>query len=348
MLPSPPVEVYAAAATLGRPQDLGSDGTPEALAGFARRHGLSAAAPIAAASGRGAARPGEATTHPARPSTDPAGDGVLGVLVLGGERPGRVRPRTLAMLAATADQLYDRLSLAFAAERLADADRELRRLDRLATLGSLTAEIVHEIRNPLVSVKTFLQLLPERESDPDFTEGFLAVAQEELQRIERLLDLVLLHGRPAPHRTGERADLTAALEAVAQLVRFRADDGRVQLVTTLAPEAPAPRLADDALRQVLLNLTLNAVEASPAGGTVALRVARAGRAEVEILVDDEGPGVPEALHQQVTAPFFSTKEEKPGGLGLSITMRIVEEAGGRLHIERNERGGARFRLRLPA
>ena len=187
-----------------------------------------------------------------------------------------MRPRILAELGAAAQRLRGPATAALAADRLARLDAEVRRLDRLAALGGLVAEIVHEIRNPLVSVKTFLQLLPEREGDPEFREGFLEVASEEVRRIERLLDAVLQHGRPAsPGRAEATSSATDAFESVAQLVGYRATERGVSLEIEAEGELPEIHIAADALRQVVLNLGLNAIDATPSGGCVRLRAHRA-------------------------------------------------------------------------
>lgn len=323
----PPDEVsYAAVAGLAAPADLGAAGSPAALRRVAEEHGFSAAAPVG-----------------------PADGGAPAVLLLGGsaDPPGRVRPRTLAALDVAARRVGGPAEAIFAAQRLLRLDAEVQRLHRLAALGSLVAEIVHEIRNPLVSVKTFLQLLPERLHEREFRERFLEVASEELRRVERLLDVVLQHGRPpAPARSEAEAHLDVVFESVTQLVGFRADERGVAFEVGGAEIVPPLRIADDALRQVILNLVLNAIEVTPSGGTVRLAAREAGES-VEISVDDEGPGIPEALRPHLFEPFFSTKRDRPGGLGLSITRRLVEEAGGRIEVRDRERRGASLRVTLP-
>jgi signal transduction histidine kinase len=312
---------YAAVASLSEASDLVKVG----LTGIVERHGLTAAAPVAE---------GEA--------------GAAAVLLLGEAEgdPERVRPRILAELAAAAQRLRGPAAAALAAGGLARLDAEVRRLDRLAAIGGLVAEIVHEIRNPLVSVKTFLQLLPEREGDPEFRESFLEVASEEVRRIERLLDAVLQHGRPAPPA---RADATTsaadAFESAAQLVGYRATERGVRLEIDSGRNLPDICIAGDALRQVVLNLGLNAIDVTPPGGCVRLR-AHAAEDRVAIVVEDEGPGIPSQLASRIFEPFVSTKEDRPGGLGLAITRRIVEEAEGTIQVTERPQGGSAFTLHL--
>ena len=330
--PEPPVRAPSAAeyeslAALAHATDLRDAATPDPARAAILCDGYTAAVPVAIAAGTPAA-----------------------VLLLGSAvaESARVRPRTLAALDAAARRVEGPLLGAIAGARLARLDADVRRLDRLAALGGLVAEIVHEVRNPLVSVKTFLQLLPERRDDPEFLQSFLDIAGDELVRIERLLDLVLDHASPRLP-TPEHAvycDVADVVAAVLRLVAHRAAAACVQLATDVAAALPACRLAPDALRQVLLNLTLNALDATPADGDVRITARSLGHV-VQIDVEDRGPGIPRALRRRLFEPFFSTKSERPGGLGLAISLRIIAEAAGTLVISDRPGGGSRFRIRLP-
>ena len=272
------------------------------------------------------------------------------VLLLAGAKdpPGAVRARTLAELGAVARRLEGPATASAALARLGRLDAEVQRLDRLAALGELLAEIAHEVRNPLVSVKTFLQLVPDRFDDPQFRERFREVVSDEVRRIERLLDSVLAHARPrnGPVSGGESA-AGPVLEGVAQILAQRGLERGIALEVSAPDDAPYVPMGNDRLRQVVLNLTLNALEATPAGGRVSLWAGTRGGA-TEIRVEDQGPGVPEALRERIFEPFFTSKPERPGGLGLAISRRLVEEAGGNLTVEDVPGGGARFRVRFSA
>jgi signal transduction histidine kinase len=277
-------------------------------------------------------------------------DGAAAVILLGGARDatGQVRPRTLAALDAVARRIEQPILASLAHARLARLDADVLRLDRLVALGSLVAEVVHEVRNPLVSVKTFLQLLPERRGDPEFLQSFLDVAGDELQRIERLLDLLLDHASarmPAPG-SGSGAVVSDVVAAVEKLVAHRAAAAGVRIESEVAATLPLCAIEPDALRQVLLNLLLNALDVTPPGGDVRVAVRSIGRM-LQIDVEDRGPGIPRALRRRVFEPFFSTKAERPGGLGLAISRRLVDQVAGTLTIADRPGGGSRFRMRLP-
>lgn len=323
---APNADEYAALAKLERAADLGALDASESASVIAL--GYDAAAPIT-----------------------PAPEGAAAVLLLGGgavDAAGSVRPRVLAALEAAARRVAAPLATALAHARLARLDADVCRLDRLVALGTLVAEVVHEVRNPLVSVKTFLQLLPERRDDPEFLQTFLDIAGDELQRIERLLDLLLDQASPRlPAPEAERGcEVAPVVAAVERLVAHRAAAAGVRFETDVAGSLRADSISADALRQVLLNLTLNALDATPSGGDVRIAARAIGRAR-EIDVEDRGPGIPRALRRRVFEPFFSTKPDRPGGLGLAISRRLVEEAGGTLVASDRPEGGTRFRLRLP-
>jgi signal transduction histidine kinase len=319
----PPSEaVWAALGALAGATDLGGAGSA-ALEALAAEHDFSAAAPLRA-----------------------GGGGLLAVLLLGSskDRPGAVRPRVLAALANAAARSLAPALAADAGRRLARLDGEVQRLDRLAAVGGLLAEIVHEIRNPLVSIKTFLHLLGEE--DAGSASEFREVAIDELRRIERLLEVVMQHARPAAPQSSEAiGEIEPALRSVAQLAALRAAARGLTVELKLDGDVPPACITPDALRQVLLNLTLNAIEASDWSGVVRLS-AGVSEGGVAIAVEDEGPGVPEPLRARLFEPFFSTKS-RPGGLGLAITRRLVEEAGGAIEIEDLAPRGTRFRVTLP-
>lgn len=326
--PAEPVrEAFDLLCTLPGPVDLLEPGHPEGLRQIAERFACSAAAPIVARDGA-----------------------PMAVVLIGGagEAASPVRPRTLAALDAARRRLEMPLAAAFAMDRLREIDQEVCRLDRLAALGSLASEIAHEVRNPLVSIKTFLQLLPERCGDPEFLTSFLEIASEELRRMERLLDVVLDQARPGSVDVGGTAvDVAAVIESVTALVRHRAIKRGISLAVEAATDPPPLAIKDDALRQIVLNLTLNAIDATPDEGAVYLR-ATADATGVTIAVADSGPGVPEELRGKVFEPFFSTRSDRPGGLGLAITRRVVEGARGKIAVAESTSGGAEFRVWLPS
>ncbi len=313
-----------------QPIDFGADGASSALSQLAARHGLCCAMPLV--------------------SDD--GERIAMVLLDGAaDPPGRVRPRTLAALGAAVQRLRSPATAAKTLARLCKLDAEVCRLDRLAVLGDLLAEVAHEIRNPLVSMKTFLHLLPDHLEDPEFQGEFRGVVLDELQRMERLLDTLLEHARPlvsgVEHEAAHDASsLESVFASLARLLEQRATEGSVTLCAEIDATADDIAIGEDALRQILLNLILNALEAAPASSTVTLR-SQLLDATVEFSVEDQGSGVPEAARARLFEPFFSTRANHAGGLGLSITKKLIENAGGSIRIEPGDTSGARFCVSLP-
>ena len=266
---------------------------------------------------------------------------VLATLLVDGD----VTPATLAELDAAAGQVAAALAAALSLGRLASLDRDVQRLDRLASLGSLASEIAHEIRNPLVTLTTFVELLPERREDPEFLTRYLAVVREELRRMSRMLDLIGQHAQPVDGRP-HRADAGPVMEGVVELLRLRAAQRGVEIHVDGSATGQVVHLGEDALRQVLLNVALNAIDATPAGGAVRFDV-RADAHDLHVGVSDDGPGIPPALSEQVFEPFFTTREGNVGGLGLAITRRLIEDAGGSISVAAPTALGTTLNLRLP-
>ena len=273
------------------------------------------------------------------------------VLLVFSKRPGRpLRPRTVAVLGEVVEKLSQSMSANLALDRIGRLDGAIQRLDRLAALGALVSEVVHEVRNPLVSVKTFLQLLPERLDDPEFHHDFRGLVESEVARLERMLDDLLRHARPpsTPDR-GDGARIADAIETTRQLLAHRCRERGIELEVALRDELPALGLTVDALRQLLLNLLLNASQVTPDGGRIVLRGEWSEREpnHVELRIDDDGPGIDAELGDRIFEPFWTTRSEGAGGLGLAICKRIVEEAGGTIEASNRRKGGARFRVTLP-
>ena len=221
---------------------------------------------------------------------------------------------------------------------------ERQRAERLAYFEMLASGIAHEIKNPLVAVKTFAQLLPRRRGDDRFVAEFGRVVGHEIAKIERLLDRLRALSRPGerPHHSIDlRAPIGDAIEAMRPVFAEKS----VVLSAAMGP-APCTILGDHSeLEQLFLNLLMNAHEVTAPEGMVRVEVATtADRAIVAVV--DTGPGVPPELLERVFEPFFSTKE-RGSGLGLAICASIAQTHGARIKATNRDAGGAVFTVDFP-
>jgi signal transduction histidine kinase len=238
-------------------------------------------------------------------------------------------------------------------ERLEQSQRETLRSEQFAILGRWAAGLAHELRNPLTSMKILVQSASERSGadGPGLRGRSLAVLEEEIGRLDRLLRSFLDFARPA--EVERRAvELAPILEQKLNLVSARAASRSISIEVE-QPVEPVVLEADAGhVRQLLLNLLLNALDAAPVGGRVSVRVARepavgpGGDPGVVVEVADNGPGLPAALGERIFDPFVTTKESGLG-LGLSICRRIAESHGGSIAAADRPGGGASFVVRLP-
>jgi signal transduction histidine kinase len=221
---------------------------------------------------------------------------------------------------------------------------ERRRAERLAYFEMLAAGIAHEIKNPLVAIKAFAQLLPRRRGDERFIENFGRTVTHQIARIERLLDRLRTLSRPS-ERPQHPLDLRAPIGDAIEAMRPAFVEKNVVL-SAAAGQAPCVILGDrPELEQLFLNLLMNAHEATPAGGMARLELAMTGGRAI-VAVVDTGPGVPAELLERVFDPFFSTKEQG-SGLGLAICASIARAHAGRIKAANREVGGAVFTVDFP-
>lgn len=218
--------------------------------------------------------------------------------------------------------------------------------EKLAELGRLTAGIAHEIRNPLAIIGYALELLCRDGGMTPFQVEMAEKIEMEIERLRTLTDglLSFSSGREGCRRLVSLNDL---LEEVLRLIRFELQRQAVALETELT-ELPLVSADPNQLKQVVINLIMNAVQALDGKGTITLSTARCGDL-VELAVGDTGPGIPAELLASIFDPFFTTKPEGEGtGLGLYLCRTIVREHGGEILVESKPGCGANFRVRLPA
>ena len=231
-------------------------------------------------------------------------------------------------------------------ERLQAAERESLRNDQLAALGQLAAGLAHELRNPLTAVRTLVEAARSRGADAQLDGRDLEVVEEEISRLDSTLQSFLDYARP-PVLERRPIDVRDVIQRTVQLVNARAELQSVRLEMTL-PSDPLVVSADaEQLRQVLLNLLLNALDSLGGGGRITVSAELDTSAgQIVLTIADSGPGIPPAIRDKLFDPFVSSKPSGTG-LGLTICRRIVENHGGTITADNAPSGGAVFTVRLP-
>ena len=244
----------------------------------------------------------------------------------------------------------NRRELQKATDRLSETNRQLqssfqqlRRADRLSAVGQLAASLAHEIRNPLASIEGAIDIV-ERTADEERRQEFLGIIKKETRRLNGLLTNLLNFARPRAPQIRE-AHVDTLVRTVVDLTSNNAQQQGIQLKLRIAPDLPPVECDSEQIIQVLLNVTLNALQASPVGGQISIS---ADRRENMILMrfSDEGSGIAEAELDKIFDPFYTTKEGGTG-LGLAISYQILGQHGGGITVERNPDKGMTFTLTLP-
>jgi signal transduction histidine kinase len=220
---------------------------------------------------------------------------------------------------------------------------KMRQSERLSALGEFSAGIAHEIRNPLTSIKTFTQLLPAEYEDPNFRKEFIDSVTREVNRINKIVNDLLDYARPRKDNR-QTTDITKLVDETICSLQPIFDEHHVTVKKNYNQRLKI-EIDPEQVRQVLVNLMMNAVEAMPSGGSLTCSIRVAGK-EAEIEIADTGKGMSEETVKHIFTPFFTTKDGGTG-LGLSIVQRIVNEQGGRIQVVSSIHQGAQFILFLP-
>ncbi len=236
-------------------------------------------------------------------------------------------------------------SLETMTEALARSREEQVRSERAAAAGQMAAALAHEVRNPLTGAKMTLEMRLAEERDAAAAEELSAVL-DDLRRLEMVVDELVSFARPAPP-VFARVDLGELAAEVLGLLRRQLEHSHVRAESAAAEGAPAARADRNKVKQVLVNLVLNAMQAQPRGGEIRVRVVPAEAGRVAVEVADRGPGVKGGELEKIFAPFYTTKQSG-AGLGLAVSRSVAAEHGGSLSCRDAEGGGAAFRLELEA
>lgn len=233
-----------------------------------------------------------------------------------------------------------------ATEQLRSTQEQLVHSERLAALGEMSAKIAHEVNNPLGIIKNYNLLVRRAVADNVEARGYAEIVGQEIDRIARIVKELLEFHRPRGI-SFQKFQVTNVVEDILRLMERKMDKQQIRLVRKFAPGLPLVEGSPENLKQVFINLIINAIDAMPAGGTLAVETSTVGD-QVVLSFCDTGPGIEESVVGKIFDPFFTTKEPGKGtGLGLSVCYGIIKKHGGKIDYRNIDTGGC-FQIKLPA
>lgn len=222
------------------------------------------------------------------------------------------------------------------------AEERLRRTEKLSVVGELSASVAHEIRNPLTSLKGFVQLLQMEDEKHQF---YYQIMLDELNRINYIVGELLLLAKPQ-HLKFSNADLYKLLSDVISLLSTQASLYNVQIESIFPKKALMVECEPNQLKQLFINVIKNAIEASSENGTVSIVLEPLDEIQVLVIVKDNGCGISKERLKKIGEPFYSSKE-KGTGLGLTVSFKIVQSHNGTIHFESQKNQGTAVHIKLP-
>ena len=229
-----------------------------------------------------------------------------------------------------------------------DLNEEVARHKRLAALGKLSAGIAHEIRNPLSSIRGLAQFVYNSFSKTDERKEDLNAIIQEVDRLNKLVVQVLDFAKlKKPNLT--RFSLNDLIRKITELFKLEIKDKQIKFSLKLSPDISKIQADEDQVRQILMNVIINAIQAIPKKGEIKIKTEKTllkGEPAIKLIIEDSGIGIPEKDFTQIFDPFFSTKD-KGSGLGLSIVYKLIEAHQGEIKVESKEGEGTKFVIFLP-
>lgn len=228
-------------------------------------------------------------------------------------------------------------------------EQQLMQSEKLAAIGQMVSGVAHELNNPLTAILGVSDLLRERTSD-DASQRQLQLIHKQARKAAELVKGLLMFSRPSQHKS-KQVQVTDLIDRAIELQKAESEARHIAIEMTAAPNLPAIEADPPHMTQVFVNLLANAQEAIASvrdHGRIGIQVNFSNNQQ-EILVDDDGPGVPADVRSKIFDPFFTTHRTSGGsGLGLTICLVIVKEHGGTIEVQVSPSGGARFRVLLPS
>lgn len=228
--------------------------------------------------------------------------------------------------------------------QIKNLEAELKHKERLAVMGEFSTNIAHEIRNPLASMKSSIELLKEGRITKEHSTRLMDIVISEMDRLNKTITDLLIYTKPRPVRI-TRFDLHKELDQTIELLKNSSENtNNITIASDIKGEAEISGDSDK-LRQVFLNLGMNAIESMPDGGELTIRTIQ-HEGTISILFEDTGIGIPKENLKDIFYPFFTTRD-KGTGLGLPIAYRIIEEHNGKMTVNSVPGHGTTFEILLP-
>ncbi len=231
-----------------------------------------------------------------------------------------------------------------AMEELVEAQQKLVQSERFAAIGEAASHLSHEIKNPLMLMAGFAKQVRQKFQESSSEQEKLDIIIQEAQRLEKMLNQVRDFTRPRTLQK-ELVDINELIAETVKIFNKELEDSKIKYQSELSPDLPQVNIDRDQVKQVLLNLIKNSLEAMSGAGTLIVGSRAEGRF-VRVWVEDTGPGIPPVKMKYIFSPIFTTKD-KGTGLGLAVSYRIIQDHGGDLSADSKTGQGAKFTLYLP-
>lgn len=240
-----------------------------------------------------------------------------------------------------AERINNELQTAYA--ELRETVGQLLQAERLSSLAEIASGVVHEVRNPLGAIKGAVEILEDELAPDSPRREFAQIAKTEVERIDKLVQ-EFFHFARAKEPNKTPTDINEIIRAVKRLIETQAENQNVKVSDDLSENLPLVPLDGEQIKQVLLNLAINALQAMPEGGNLIFRTIRENE-QLRVEVEDAGGGISETVKGKIFDPFFSTKD-KGLGLGLSVVYKIINQHNGQINVFSTS-GGTRFEVIFP-
>ncbi len=259
----------------------------------------------------------------------------------------------------TIRQAIERYFLVKERERLysekVETMRKIARANRLSAMGVMAAGVAHEINNPLVAISTFLQMLPSKYAEPtkdrEYWDELYGVATREVERIRQLVQQLLSYSKTSQVGKFESTQVNDILQEMVLFIENEAKKKGVHVKKEFGLDLPPGLMDRNRIKQVFLNILLNAVQACNKGGSIVVSSREVSEAEgvgfLQVAISDTGAGISEENLEKLFTPFFTTKKSEGSGLGLMTSHHIVDEHRGTIDVRSELGKGTTFTIQIP-